>query len=193
VLSGPSSAGPCCSLRLHRVCSEAQEDAGSDVCLVFWSSVDDSERLRATDEDGRTIGHKGSAPLKMSSAKEVGMEGNHFHVFVRDLPRALDWFAQVWAAEPTYRGERMAVLQFGPILLVLDQGEDETITTIGYATTDCDADFRTVVGRGAQVIEEPADRGWGVRVAYLKGPGHITLELEQELSRANARSSESAT
>jgi predicted enzyme related to lactoylglutathione lyase len=121
------------------------------------------------------------------------VEGNHFHVFVRDLAGALAWFAQVWAAEPTYRGERMAVLQLGPILLVLDQDEDETVTTIGYATADCDADFRTVVGRGAQVIEEPADRSWGVRVAYLKGPGRITLELEQELPNADAGSSNSAT
>ncbi|MGH8870447.1 MAG: VOC family protein [Acidimicrobiia bacterium] len=109
------------------------------------------------------------------------MEGNHFHVLVRDLASALDWFARVWGANPTYRGESMAVLQFGPILLVLDQDEVETVTTIGYATADCDADFRTVVGRGAQVIEGPADRSWGVRVAYLEGPGRITLELEQEL------------
>ena len=121
------------------------------------------------------------------------MEGNHVHVFVRDLTGALAWFARVWACEPTYREESMAVLQFGPILLVLDQDEEETVTTIGYATADCDADFRTVVGRGAQVIEEPADRSWGVRVAYLKGPGRITLELEQELPNANAESSDSAS
>jgi uncharacterized glyoxalase superfamily protein PhnB len=121
------------------------------------------------------------------------MDGNHFHVFLRDLAGALAWFARVWGAEPTYRGERMAVLPFGPILLILDQGEEETVTTIGYATADCDADFRTLVARGAQVSEEPADRSWGVRVAYLKGPGRITLELEQELPKADARSSESAT
>jgi len=121
------------------------------------------------------------------------MEGNHVHVFVRDLAGALAWFARIWAVEPTYRVERMAVFQFGPILLVLDQEDEETVTTIGYATADCDADFRTVVGRGAQVIEEPADRSWGVRVAYLKGPGRITLELEQELSKGNAGSSDSAT
>jgi catechol 2,3-dioxygenase-like lactoylglutathione lyase family enzyme len=122
----------------------------------------------------------------MSSAgRELGMEGNHFHVFVRDLAGALAWFARVWGAEPAYREERMAVLRFGPVLLVLDQDEEETLTTIGYATADCDADFRTVVGRGAEVIEEPADRTWGVRVAYLKGPSRITLELEQELSKAD--------
>jgi uncharacterized glyoxalase superfamily protein PhnB len=120
------------------------------------------------------------------------MEGNHFHVFVRDLAAALEWFVRVWAAEPTYRGEDMAVLQFGPILLILDQDEEETVTTIGYATADCDADFRTMVGRGAQGIEEPTDRSWGVRVAYLKGPGRITVELEQELPDTTARSSESA-
>jgi catechol 2,3-dioxygenase-like lactoylglutathione lyase family enzyme len=121
------------------------------------------------------------------------MEGNHFHVFVSDLTGALAWFARVWGAEPTYREERMALLPFGPILLVLDQDEEETVTTIGYATSYCDADFRTVVGRGAKVIEEPADRSWGVRVAYLKGPGRITLELEQELSKADTGSSDSAT
>lgn len=117
------------------------------------------------------------------------MEGNHFHVFVRDLSGALAWFARVWAAEPTHREERMAVLSFGPILLVLDQDEEETVTTIGYASVNCDADFGTVVSRGAEVLEEPADRSWGVRVAYLKGPGRITLELEQELPTAGAGSS----
>ena len=110
------------------------------------------------------------------------MDGNHFHVFVRDLAGALAWFDRVWAAQPTYRGEEMAVLQFGPILLVLDQAEEETLTTVGYASADCDADFRTVVGRGAEVVEEPADRSWGVRVAYLKGPGRMTFELEQSLA-----------
>jgi predicted enzyme related to lactoylglutathione lyase len=129
--------------------------------------------------------------LRMSFAERRGMEGNHFHVFVRDLTGALAWFARVWAAEPTYREESMAILQFGPIPLVLDQDEEETVTTIGYATVDCDAAFRTAVDRGAQVIEEPADRSWGVRVAYLKGPGRITLELEQELPKADAGSSDS--
>ena len=121
------------------------------------------------------------------------MEGNHFHVHVRDLPGALAWFAVVWVTEPTYHEESMAVLRFGPVLLILDKDEEETVTTIGYASADCDADFRTAVGRGAQAIEAPADRSWGVRVAYLEGPGRITLELEQGLVEANLGTSNSAT
>jgi hypothetical protein len=123
--------------------------------------------------------------------QEVEVEGNHVHVFVRDLTGALAWFARVWTADPTYRDEGMAVLQFGPIVIVLDKGEEETVTTLGYSTEDCDADFRTVVGRGAEVIEVPANRSWGVRAAYLKGPGRVTLELEQELSPADAGGSDS--
>lgn len=72
----------------------------------------------------------------------------------------------------------MAVLQVGPILLVLDQDDEETVTTIGDATADCDADFRTVVGRGAAVIEEPADRSWGcgwrIRQARPEHSSHVS-------------------
>ena len=36
--------------------------------------------------------------------------------------------------------------------------------------------------RGAETLEAPEDRAWGVRAAYLRGPGRITFEIEQELS-----------
>jgi catechol 2,3-dioxygenase-like lactoylglutathione lyase family enzyme len=109
------------------------------------------------------------------------MDGNHFHVGVRDLDATLDWFARVLETRSTFRGERMAVLPFGPILLVVDQSNDETVTTIGYGSVDCDEDFRTLTARGAVAIEEPKDRSWGTRVAYLEGPGRLTLEIEQPI------------
>lgn len=115
------------------------------------------------------------------------MDGNHFHVVVRSLNDALDWFARVVSAKPTFKGDRMAVLPFGPIDLVLDEGQEETITTIGYSSTDCDADFATLTARGAAVIEPPEDRTWGVRVAYLKGPGRLVLELEQPLTTVETK------
>jgi predicted enzyme related to lactoylglutathione lyase len=114
------------------------------------------------------------------------MDGNHFHVTVRSLNDALAWFARVLEVHPNFGRRGMAVLPFGPILLILDEGDQETITTIGYDTADCDADFRAVTGRGAVVIEKPEDRPWGVRAAYLQGPGRVVVELEQQLPAAGS-------
>jgi predicted enzyme related to lactoylglutathione lyase len=115
------------------------------------------------------------------------MDGNHFHVVVRALDDALGWFDRVVGVKPTFKGGRMAVLSFGPILLVLDEGEEESITTIGYSSADCDADFATLTARGAAVIEPPEDRAWGVRVAYLQGPGRLVLEIEQPLAAVETK------
>jgi glyoxalase/bleomycin resistance protein/dioxygenase superfamily protein len=115
------------------------------------------------------------------------MDGNHFHVVVRRLDDALTWFARVLEAQPTFTSGRMAVLPFGPIQLLLDEGDEESVTTIGYGSADCDADFRLLTSRGAAAIEEPEDRPWGVRAAYLQGPGRVVVELEQPLSAAGGQ------
>ena len=39
------------------------------------------------------------------------------------------------------------------------------------------------LNRGAEPIEAPHDTPWGTRTAYLKGPGSITVEIEQLLNR----------
>ena len=115
------------------------------------------------------------------------MDGNHVHVVVRQLEETLGWFDRVLEVKPTFATPRMAVVPFGPIQLLLDEGDEETNATIGYASAQCDADFRTLVGRGAEVIEEPLDRPWGVRAAYLRGPGRLVVELEQALPSPDER------
>lgn len=111
------------------------------------------------------------------------MELNHFHVYVRELGSAVEWFQRVCSARLTYRGDNMASLSVPPLQLLLDTAEEDARITIGFATQDCDADFAAVVAKGAQAIEPPTDRPWGVRAAYIRGPGAITVELEQMLSR----------
>jgi predicted enzyme related to lactoylglutathione lyase len=108
---------------------------------------------------------------------------NHFHIYVRDLPAAIDWFQRVCEARMTYRGERMASLALGPMQVLLDEDAQDAKVTIGFSSEDCDADFRTAVDRGAEVAEPPTDRPWGVRAAYLRGPGAVTVELEQPLRK----------
>jgi catechol 2,3-dioxygenase-like lactoylglutathione lyase family enzyme len=111
------------------------------------------------------------------------MKINHFHVYVRDLPAATEWFQRVCEAKLGYHDEGMASLSLGGVQLLLDKSDTDSRSTIGFSTEDCDADFKAVTARGAVANEPPTDRAWGVRAAYLRGPGAITVELEQMLPR----------
>ncbi len=109
------------------------------------------------------------------------MTGNHFHVLVRNLKETLGWMETVWQLEPVHRGKTFAVLPFGETLLLLDSSDQDSKVTLGFNSDNCDEDYRTAISRGAIGLEEPSDRPWGVRAAYIKGPGGLTLEIEQPL------------
>jgi catechol 2,3-dioxygenase-like lactoylglutathione lyase family enzyme len=109
------------------------------------------------------------------------MRFHHLHVEVRDLPAALDWLAKVWDVSPTFANGEMAVLSLHGASLILDAAEQDGTATIGFASDNCDRDYEAASERGAETLEAPEDRAWGVRAAYLRGPGRITFEIEQEL------------
>ena len=113
------------------------------------------------------------------------MQANHVHLLVSDLPNAVEWFERIWGAKVTLRRPRMAMLDFGSIQGILDLAPEDEPITMGFASQDCDADYRGLLARGAESSSAPADQPWGSRVAYLKGPGRITLELEQPLAQPN--------
>lgn len=106
------------------------------------------------------------------------MKLNHIHLGVRDLNGALEWLERVWQLKPEFRNERMATIVFGAFTLILDAAETETVATIGFESEDCDGDFESVVARGATVLEAPSNKPWGVRAAYIQGPGQLKLEIE---------------
>ena len=109
------------------------------------------------------------------------MHLNHIHLGVRDLPAALAWLERVWQLKAEFQNERMATLSFGKFILILDAAEADSPATIGFESENCDEDFRTVVERGAVPLEPPSDRPWGVRCAYIQGPGRLKFEIEQPL------------
>ena len=106
---------------------------------------------------------------------------NHIHVGVRNFDAALAWLEQVWQLKPEFQNERMATIPFGSFILILDAAETETVATIGFESEDCDRDFRAVVKRGAVVLDPPSNKPWGVRAAYIQGPGQLKFEIEQPL------------
>ncbi len=110
-----------------------------------------------------------------------GLVGNHVHLWVKDLRGALRWLAEVWGVRPVFSNPHLAVIPYAPgVVLLLERGPDVR-GTVGFGSRDCDRDFKRVVARGAKVLEPPSDRPWGVRAAYLKGPGRLTFEIEQPL------------
>jgi len=109
------------------------------------------------------------------------MKISHVHCRVSDLPTAVCWFQKVLQAKAVFDNERMAWLGFGDFGVILDAASADTALTLGFDSDDCDADYRTLTGRGAETIEAPQDRPWGARSAYLKGPGGLTVEIEQLL------------
>jgi catechol 2,3-dioxygenase-like lactoylglutathione lyase family enzyme len=111
------------------------------------------------------------------------MKLSHVHCRVRDLQGAAQWFEKVLSIFPVFNNERMVWLSFGELGVILDAAPEDSIVTIGFDSTDCDADYRLIASRGAEPIEAPQDKPWGTRSAYVRGPGRITVELEQLLNR----------
>lgn len=103
---------------------------------------------------------------------------NHIHLRVRDLDAAVVWFETILQVHPGFRNERMATFSFDSMTVIFDVADDDVSATVGFESDDCDRDFRLVVERGAVALEPPTNKAWGVRTAYLKGPGELKFEIE---------------
>jgi len=127
----------------------------------------------------QAFGAEGDTPSAQEKGKK--MKGSHVHLGVRDLAAALLWLDKVWQLRPTFQNERMASVPLGEFTIILDASASDTPATVGFDSQNCDEDFRAVRARGGLALEEPMDRPWGVRSAYIQGPGALKFEIEQAL------------
>ncbi len=109
------------------------------------------------------------------------MRLNHVHLGVRDLPAAVAWLDRVWQARPAFQNERMAVFHFGSFILILDSSDQDSSAIVGFESENCDLDCQGVIERGGVAEQQPSDRPWGARAAYIQGPGRLKFEIEQPL------------
>ena len=110
------------------------------------------------------------------------MRLSHVRCRIRDFEAAARWFERVWQVAPVFNDDRMVWLSFREFAVILDKASDDSVVTIGFDSKDCDRDYRMITSRGGVPIEAPQDRPWGARTAYIKGPGGLTVEVEQLLS-----------
>jgi glyoxalase/bleomycin resistance protein/dioxygenase superfamily protein len=128
----------------------------------------------------------GLLSVEVSVAQQVGtgaetLEVGHIHLGFKDPAAALSWFERVFQWKPVFRNERMAVLAVKPTAVILDKSENDAVATLGFQSNDVDVDYARLLGRGAASLEAPNNKPYGVRGAYIKGPGLLTIELEGPL------------
>jgi uncharacterized glyoxalase superfamily protein PhnB len=111
------------------------------------------------------------------------MEMGHIHLGVKDIPTVVAWFDTVLHQKPTYQDERMAVLDFKPMTIILDKSASDAVATLSFRSSDVDKDYEKLLSRGAVSTEAPNDKPYGVRGAYLRGPASLKIELEGPLKK----------
>ena len=124
-----------------------------------------------------------ASPAQQMARETTKMEIDHIHLGVKDIPSALAWFESVLQWKPTYQDERIAVLSVKPMTIILDKSSTDANATLSFRSDDVDQDHGRLVSRGAVSLEVPNDKPYGVRSAYLKGPGSLKIELEGPLKK----------
>jgi catechol 2,3-dioxygenase-like lactoylglutathione lyase family enzyme len=119
---------------------------------------------------------------------------NHIHVFCSDLAATERWFVDGVGAELVEhresRGVPATVLRLGGAQIYLRPGrEGEDLAPagarhfgadhFGVTVSDVDATVAELKQRGVFVEVEPWDFSPGSRIAFIKGPDEVRIELVQ--------------
>ncbi len=113
------------------------------------------------------------------------MEISHLHVYVKDRPKAVKWLEEVFDVSPVEEDHEMSLFSFGSIAIVINDTEEDVPSTIAIVSKNCDQDYEDVIAKGAISIHEPGIKPWGVKTAFVQGPGKLTFEIEEILDSAH--------
>jgi len=71
---------------------------------------------------------------------------------------------------------------FGNVYLAHEElaDRDVAIKELGLDSADLDADIARLQGLGAELLDGPMDAGRGVRIAFLKAPDDVRIELIEQ-------------
>ena len=118
-------------------------------------------------------------------------------LFVEDLEEAKNFYREVFGLPVLFEDANSAVFEFGNTLANLLKAEAATGLVqpasvaareagvrfqLTIEVEDVDATCREVTARGAQLLNGPMDRPWGVRTASFRDPGGHIWEIAQPLS-----------
>jgi catechol 2,3-dioxygenase-like lactoylglutathione lyase family enzyme len=125
-------------------------------------------------------------------SKEIGA----ITLFVEDLPRSRQFYADVFDVPMVYEDDNSAVFKFGSSMVNLlattaahdligpapvagpDAGSRAQLSIF---VDDVDAACEDLAARGVEFLNGPVDREWGMRTACFADPGGHIWEVAQEL------------
>jgi catechol 2,3-dioxygenase-like lactoylglutathione lyase family enzyme len=121
---------------------------------------------------------------------------NYTVLIVEELDRAVTFYTEVLGIRLSHRTAGYAQLITGPTRLSLYTREAMSATLgeelevpnakapafeIGFLVADVDAAYAELTAAGAEPVQEPTDRFWGQRTAYVRDPDGHLIELAQPL------------
>jgi catechol 2,3-dioxygenase-like lactoylglutathione lyase family enzyme len=127
-------------------------------------------------------------------ATSLSYDFNHIHVFCTDLAASERWFVEGLGAELVERRESRGVPSVvlrlgGARVLLRGAREGENLAPagarhfgtdhFGLEVSDVDATIQELKGRGVFVEVEPWDFSPQMRIAFVKGPDEVRIELVQ--------------
>ena len=89
----------------------------------------------------------------------------------------------MWGINPDHQDEDMTSFVFGSTALIVNPANEDARSTIAFTSKNCDQDYKAVIARGAISVSEPGNKPWGVRIAFVQGPGKLTFEIEEKLQK----------
>jgi catechol 2,3-dioxygenase-like lactoylglutathione lyase family enzyme len=122
---------------------------------------------------------------------------HHIHIFCSDLEATERWFTEGVGATVVNRADSRGVtgvtLNLGGASVLLRparEGEELAATGarhfgadhFGLRVDDIDATVAELRGRGVAIEVEPWDFSAGMRIAFIKGPDEVRIELVQARS-----------
>ncbi len=125
---------------------------------------------------------------------ELSFQFDHVHIFCTDLSATERWFVEGLGAEMVARGDslgtpsaklRLAGMEF--LLRVARPGEQLQVVPsprygedhLGLRVPDVDAAIVELRSRGVTIEMEPKDMGPDLRVAFVRGPDNLRMEILQ--------------
>ena len=105
---------------------------------------------------------------------------------VPDVQEALAWFRDRlgFDVEPYEDGSQYGYARRGDVYFHVACGPDPDLWSAYLYTDDVEALHRELVERGAEIVQAPSDKGYGMRDLIVRGPeGHV-LAIGQPLPTA---------